>query len=614
MQSSSRIQLETILGFNGSQYNVLKIHPTTPEVLVRAIGGKIVCANLKTGEQRFVKLHDMEITTLALSPDGKYAATGQKGTVFKREPDAPIILTDLATLKPFHTFDMIKHGVIKVDFSEDGQFLAATGEDNRFIIWNMSDKSVVTSLVQERQYIQFTWLKKITGSKYPSYTFVASTKDRVYLWTLHFDLGCMKYFSKSEQITLPSSGLVRQYYANIKDETDKWYFAGTAGGELCIFDMENKLFKASIQVGSTAITTLAFCGGYVLAGLGNGHLFKLQGKDTVWNIIGSLELQSAVQNITVHSTGAVFVGTEDCSIYFINLKEWKASIYTSGHAGGVTDMDLVGSSQQGMFATVDTRGTTIVWDKRGAQNDMFNQVQPFGNKNVGGSCVSLEGHERVCTGFVNGAVISHKIDANLVAPKVEWDIPQAHKGAVTSLVVDQNYILTGGEDGLIRVWSKGLRKIISQLNFHTKAVTRIIPDFQSANIIHSCSVDKQVQSYDLKAEKKLMYHTAKNGHLLDITQKRTPEFEIVSVGFNNPITYWDIDVVAPTAEIQAPAQKCNCVDISPSGKYFLVGTEDCMIYCYDATAKKIIAQTNAHSQGLTRIKWLSDEQGFVSCS
>lgn len=63
MQNSSRIQLETILGFNGSEFNVLKLHPTIPEMIVRAIGGQLVCSNLKTGEQRFVKLHDMEITS-----------------------------------------------------------------------------------------------------------------------------------------------------------------------------------------------------------------------------------------------------------------------------------------------------------------------------------------------------------------------------------------------------------------------------------------------------------------------------------------------------------------------------------------------------------------------
>ena len=202
----SRIELEQILGFNGQQFEVLRLCPTDPNILYRAIGGQLVSSNLKTGQQRFVKLHDMEITCLDLTFDGKYAITGQKGTVHKRDPEAPIILTDLTTFKPVHEFNVIKYGVLKLEFSEDGMFLAATGEDNKFIIWNMSDKTVVTSIVHERQYTQFRWLKKIPGGKYPTYTFVASTKNMVYVYTLHFDLGSMKYFSKSEQISLPSAG------------------------------------------------------------------------------------------------------------------------------------------------------------------------------------------------------------------------------------------------------------------------------------------------------------------------------------------------------------------------------------------------------------------------
>ena len=94
---NSRIELETILGFNGLNNDVLCLHPTDPCMLVRAIGGQLVCSNLKSGQQQFVKLHDNEITCLALTPCGRYALTGQRGTIHSRDPEAPIILTDLKT-------------------------------------------------------------------------------------------------------------------------------------------------------------------------------------------------------------------------------------------------------------------------------------------------------------------------------------------------------------------------------------------------------------------------------------------------------------------------------------------------------------------------------------
>jgi len=99
-----------------------------------------------------------------------------------------------------------------------------------------------------------------------------------------------------------------------------------------------------------------------------------------------------------------------------------------------------------------------------------------------------------------------------------------------------------------------------------------------------------------------------------MTQKRTSEFELISCGFNNPITYWDIDVVAPTNEINLPAKKCNCIDMSPSGKYFVVGTEDCGLYVIDTNTHKMVDNIDAHSEGVSKVKWTSDEKYFISCS
>jgi hypothetical protein len=44
------------------------------------------------------------------------------------------------------------------------------------------------------------------------------------------------------------------------------------------------------------------------------------------------------------------------------------------------------------------------------------------------------------------------------------------------------------------------------------------------------------------------------------------------VGANNPISYWDCDVVDAVDTIEYP-YKLYSIDISPSGKYMAVGSE-----------------------------------------
>ena len=45
-----------------------------------------------------------------------------------------------------------------------------------------------------------------------------------------------------------------------------------------------------------------------------------------------------------------------------------------------------------------------------------------------------------------------------------WDVSMAHKGAVTAIYADQNYILTGGQDGAVRVWNRRTRQLLIQFN------------------------------------------------------------------------------------------------------------------------------------------------------
>jgi len=44
-----------------------------------------------------------------------------------------------------------------------------------------------------------------------------------------------------------------------------------------------------------------------------------------------------------------------------------------------------------------------------------------------------------------------------------WEISQAHKGSINSVYADANYILSGGDDGPVRVWARQTRQLLIQL-------------------------------------------------------------------------------------------------------------------------------------------------------
>ena len=47
---------------------------------------------------------------------------------------------------------------------------------------------------------------------------------------------------------------------------------------------------------------------------------------------------------------------------------------------------------------------------------------------------------------------------------VEWEVANAHRGAITAIYADANYILSGGEEGAVRVWARSNRKLLIQFN------------------------------------------------------------------------------------------------------------------------------------------------------
>lgn len=107
----------------------------------------------------------------------------------------------------------------------------------------------------------------------------------------------------------------------------------------------------------------------------------------------------------------------------------------------------------------------------------------------------------------------------------------------------------------------------------------LFPDVQQSNLIHSCSTDKSISTYDLKTEKRVNWRNIKNGSLHAMTQRKDSELELVSAGAGSPIFFWDCDVNDPVASIPYP-YKVSSMVVSPSGKNLVFGTETNEVFVY----------------------------------
>ena len=96
-------------------------------------------ATKSSKKQKFLLGHDMEISTVAVARNGLLVASGQIGTVFQKEADAPVILWNIQTATPLAVLKGIRGAVDKLAFSPDDRYLAAFGANHVLMIWDTAN-------------------------------------------------------------------------------------------------------------------------------------------------------------------------------------------------------------------------------------------------------------------------------------------------------------------------------------------------------------------------------------------------------------------------------------------------------------------------------------------
>jgi cilia- and flagella-associated protein 52 len=118
--------------------------------MIYPIGGLLVLEDTNDKHnQEFLRGHDMEISCIAVSASGKMFATGQKGTIFQKIPESPVILWNGETKQPAAVLKGFQQNVTRLAFSPDERFLAGIGANNSFIIWDTRDGAPIHTRITD---------------------------------------------------------------------------------------------------------------------------------------------------------------------------------------------------------------------------------------------------------------------------------------------------------------------------------------------------------------------------------------------------------------------------------------------------------------------------------
>ena len=143
--------------------------------------------------------------------------------------------------------------------------------------------------------------------------------------------------------------------------------------------------------------------------------------------------------------------------------------------------------------------------------------------NVGGVCCVLgSGCECVWAGYTDGSLHCYALPMTAATAKKSteqnsgsvtvtldehWKIQEAHRGALTCVceVEGSDLVVTGGDDGVLRVWDTTTLECVDQFEQHKSPILHMIMDNERLQVVHTVGEDRALVSLDLRLGKRLQY-------------------------------------------------------------------------------------------------------------
>jgi tricorn protease-like protein len=151
-------------------------------------------------------VHDSIVDAVAISPEGKWLATGGR--------DGQVLLWDLFTRKLSHTLPLHSNAVASLSFSPDGTVLASASPDGKLLLTNVKTRELIGSVMrQDKQPSSFSAVRfspdgrsLASGGPEPDKVTVWDTSTRNRKGTFHAHEGIIDALAFDPSGSLLASG------------------------------------------------------------------------------------------------------------------------------------------------------------------------------------------------------------------------------------------------------------------------------------------------------------------------------------------------------------------------------------------------------------------------
>jgi len=593
------------------------------EISVLCLAALMLCAQGWAKEQHIVFVqfgHSTAITSVAFSPDGRYALSGSWDNTLK--------LWDISNGREIRTFKGHSDDVQAVTFSPDGKYALSGSNDKTVRLWDIScGRNIKTFKGHSRD------VKSVAFSPDGKHALSGSYDHTLKLWDI-----------SSGQVIRTFKGH-SGWVASVAFSPDgKYALSGSEDESVRLWDISSGREVRTFKGHPFWVDSVAFSpdGKYALSGSGGSDNFLV-----LWDISTGRKISSpkgkhtSINSVAFSPDGKyALAGTTTNNLMLWEINTERIRVFR-GHSKRV---DSVAFSQDGKHALSGSIfDRFVLWDistgrkirsfDSGASSLAFSPDGRYaligkfsGSDNLllwdissGRRIRTIKGHSAGVKSVAFSPDGKYALSGSYDHTFKLWDISsgqvtrtfKGHSAGVESVAFspDGKFALSGSADGILKLWEISTGHEIKTFVGHSSGVESVAfsPDGKYAL---SGSYDNTLKLWDISSGQ--VTRTFK-GHSADVNSVAfSPDGKYALSGSNDKtLRLWEISTGHEIRTFKGHSGWVASVAFSPDGKYALSGSYDHTIRLWDIATGNEIAQMVSFTNG----EWiLITPEGFYNCS